>query len=307
MHQTRESTAKNYISIWRQFNKFLINLDKRPSSWEERVALYCRYLVDNGSQSSSIKSYISAIKAVLRTDGYQWSDDKVALNIITKGCRMINDTVKTRLPIEIKLLELLLFEIDRKFSGNKTRGKIISPQSYLQIMYTALFLLAYYGLMRIGELTTGSHPVKAKDIHIARNKENIMIILYSSKTHDKANRPQEIKNTRENNTKNKKFTRFFCPFRATRQFLMVRGPYTKEDEPFFVFSDGSPVQPRHARSVLKDALLSLNLDPSLYEFHSIRSGRASQMQNSNFSIEEIKRAGRWKSSAVYKYIRGSCG
>ena len=66
--QTRESTAANYLGIWRHLNKFLIRLDHKENlSWEERTALFGAYLVDGGVQSSTLKSYFSAIKYVLKT------------------------------------------------------------------------------------------------------------------------------------------------------------------------------------------------------------------------------------------------
>ena len=61
----------------------------------------------------------------------------------------------------------------------------------------------YYGLMRVGEVSQGDHPVKARDIHAATNKDKILVILRSSKTHGKSTYPQKIKIT--GNTKlNKK-------------------------------------------------------------------------------------------------------
>ena len=65
----RESTKKNYLSIWRQFNGFLIRLDKKPKQWEDRVALFLAFQVEKGAQSATIKSYTSAIKSVLKDDG----------------------------------------------------------------------------------------------------------------------------------------------------------------------------------------------------------------------------------------------
>ena len=49
--------------------------------------------------------------------------------------------------------------------------------------------------MHVGELTASPHVLHAKNIHIGTNKNKILLILYSSKTHGKANRPQEIKIT----------------------------------------------------------------------------------------------------------------
>ena len=50
-------------------------------------------------------------------------------------------------------------------------------------MFCALFAMAYYGLMRIGELTAGEHQVKAKEIHMGQNRNKLLIVLHSSKTH----------------------------------------------------------------------------------------------------------------------------
>ena len=43
--QMRESTSRTYLSIWHQFNLFLIQLDQKPKSWENRTTLFIAYLV----------------------------------------------------------------------------------------------------------------------------------------------------------------------------------------------------------------------------------------------------------------------
>ena len=107
MKQFRESTAKTYLSIWRQFNKFLILLDFMPQSWEERTQLFMAYLNDQGMQSSMVKSYVSAIKKILTIDGYDWNDKHILVTSLTRACRLVNDTIKPHLPIHCSLLELI--------------------------------------------------------------------------------------------------------------------------------------------------------------------------------------------------------
>ena len=296
--QNRVSTRNNYYGIWKKFNEFVIKLDRKPSSWEDRFSLYGAHLVESGAQSSTIRSYASAVKAILINDGYEWNDQKVLLNTIIKACKLVNDTVKTRLPIGCNLLELILMALDRSHAS----------QPYLCLMYKAILLLGYYGLMCVGELTTGSHPVKAKDIHIGMNKDKILIVLYSSKTHGKESRPQKIKihalinaDTRE---RQRSSTRHYCPSNTLRQYLHACGTFESPMEPLFVFWDGRLVTPEHVRVVLWGRIDSLNLDPLLYDTHSLRIGRASDMFHKfNFSVEEIKQKGRWSSNAVYKYLR----
>ena len=145
--QTRESTSKTYLAIWRQFNKFLLSLDKMPTSWEYRTVLFVGYMVE--MQSGTIKSYVSAIKRTLLNDNYQWRDEKVQLSSLTRACKLKNDVVHTGLPIHCELLELILFEVKRKFRATN--------QPYLEQLYMALFTLGYYGLMRVGELTYSTH------------------------------------------------------------------------------------------------------------------------------------------------------
>ena len=292
--QTRDSTAKNYIGIWRQLNKFIIKLDYKDNlSWEEKTALFGAYLVDGGVQSSTLKSYFSAIKFILKQDRYEWKDSKLLLSSLIRGCKLENDKLKVRLPIQKGLLEMILFEVERKFDH-------LNPQPYLAAMYKALFSLAYYGMMRVGELTKSDHTLKASDLHIGNNKDKILIILYTSKTHGKESKPQHIKISATKGGNNK--TKFFCPFKLVLNYMSFRGPY-KEGEYFFVFADGSPISGEVMRKTLRSMLKKIGLDSSLYDVHSFRAGRTCDLEKYGYSVDRIKSMGRWRSNAVYRYLK----
>ena len=111
-------------------------MDVKPGLWENRVSLFGAYLVEKGVQSSTLRSYVSGIKRTLIDDGYDWADKKILLTTLTWACKVINDRVKTRLPIRRNLLEILVFELER----------LLDEQPYLEMLYKALFLLSYYGL-----------------------------------------------------------------------------------------------------------------------------------------------------------------
>ena len=296
-NQNRSSTAKNYHAIWRIFNKFLIKLegDIKHLCWEERTILFGSHMVDSGAQSQTIASYFSAIKHILKCDGYAWDSSKAQLSVITRSCRILNDSLKIRLPIRIKLLELILFEVERHFRKHN--------QWYLETMYKTAFLLAYYGMMRVGELTMSPHTAKAKDVSVGSNKDKIMITLFSSKTHGRESKPQHIKITSVENLKNSKNDRFFCPFKIARQYFALRGNYLHDNEVFLIFRDRQPVKPSHFRSTLKLMIKKLNLDPDLYNTHSLRAGRSNDMKNFGYSLTEIRKAGRWRvPGAVSRYL-----
>ena len=109
----RESTKKTCQMVWRKFNTFLLKLDFQLKSLEERTSMFGAYLFDQGIQSATLKSYFSAIKSMLVDDGYKWDDDRVILGTLTCACKMVNDSFRTRLPISKRLLEQLLFELER--------------------------------------------------------------------------------------------------------------------------------------------------------------------------------------------------
>ena len=79
--------------------------------------------------------------------------------------------------------------------------------------------------------------------------------------------------------------------------------YLANDEQFFILPNRIPVKPEHVRDRLKQALRALNLDPEYYGMHSMCAGRATDMYKLGYSISEIKHAGRWKSGAVFKYLK----
>ena len=93
------STRKNYDTVWNLFNKFYIRLDSKPDNWEDRIVLFTGYLIENDKKSSTVKSYISAIKAVLQEDRVEINLNHCLISSLTKACKYQNDFVRTRLPI----------------------------------------------------------------------------------------------------------------------------------------------------------------------------------------------------------------
>ena len=288
------STKNNYYCVWRKFNEFYIKLDSKPTNWEDRIVLYIGYLIQENKQSQTIKSYISALKRVLREDGISLNEDRFLLSALTKACKLKNDRVRFRLPIQKGMVKVLLKAVKKIFL-------IENNQPYLQKLYAALFSTAYFGLFRVGELTSGTHPVLAKDVHIGRNKKKLLFILRSSKTHGLYSMPQSVKIT--SRKRQNCFQENYCPFEILREFLDVRPKYRSDSEAFFVFQDRSPVKPDNMRKILKEALEISGLETHLYTVHGFRSGRALDLLSMQISVESIKKIGRWNSNAVFTYLK----
>ena len=123
---------------------------------------------------------------------------------------------------------MILFELERHF--------VSQSQYYLEWLYKAIFIISYYGMMRVGEITLSPHVFKAKHVHLATNKDKLLLVLYTSKTHDLRHRPQKIKITSNRMEKSGSYVhRHFCPFKVLRKYIALRGNYAEDNELFFIF------------------------------------------------------------------------
>ena len=249
------------------------------------------------AKSTTVKSYISAIRSVLQEDGVTLCENKFLLSSLTRACRFINDKVRTRLPIHKDMLIVLIRQVEEDFQN--------ANQLYLATLFKAIFSTAYYGLFRIGELATGSHPILARDAHIGVNKNKLLFLLRTSKTHWSDQKPQTVKiDSSKAYIKKSEPNTPYCPFQILRDYVMVRRTYRQNTEPFFIFGDRTPVPSPLVRQVLKETLDSAGFNNKLYNFQSFRIGRASDLVlKYNVDVQTVKKLGRWRSNIVYEYLR----
>ena len=272
----RESTECNYYKIRRLFNKFFIRLDIKPKTWKQRLLIYITYLIDSGRKSATIKSYISAIKAVLNTEGIHIDNNIFTLTAFVKACRLKNDFLHIRLPIQKPL-----------FNYFNDKNKI-----YLRKLYLAALITGYYGLLCIGELTTGTHPVQIENVFIGHNKRKIQITLETSKMHTKAHYPQIIKILGRNISKYDRDARY-CPFKLVTDYIKVHKEVCKKKGALFMFKDQITSITHQPQIVLKKAPRLCGIDESQFCFHSLRSGRACDLMHMGVLVETIKQIGHW--------------
>ena len=289
----RNSTMQNYFRIWCNFNEFYLKLDRKPGSWEEQLMLFIGHIINKKRKSAMIKSYVSAIRAILFNGGIILNEDKCLLTSLAKACKICNNKVRVKLPIKKGMLNVILDKCNI----------IFQDQNYLRCLYRAVFASAYYGLLRVGEISAGNHPIKAVDVHIGENKNKLLYVLRSSKTHTENMKPQLVKIAEI--TSGKQTVRkdsLYCPFSIVQHYIEVRPSCKSCIEPFFVFSDRSPLKPAHVRRSLKTILKNFGLDFRSYGTHGFRGGRSCDLYNMGVSVETIKKLGRWKSNAIYAYL-----
>ena len=256
-----DPTLHNYYNVWKLFNRFLLKLDRKPNNWEDRLTLFVGYLVEAKKKSQMIKSYISVIKAVLKDVNVDVdvNEDKYLIASLTRACKIRQDVFIQTLPIQKGLMGVIIKKTQECF--------LAKQQHYLSVLYRALFSTMYYGLFRVGEVTSGSHPVQVKDVYIGENKKKFQFILRTSKTHQRDSKPQKIKIKSCEKTltsKRKVNENHWCPFQLLYSFAKLRRKYLSPTEPFFVFADNTPVRPHHMREVLKAMISFAGMDASNY-------------------------------------------
>ena len=93
------------------------------------------------------------------------------------------------------------------------------------------------------------------------------------------------------------------PFSILCDYVNLRPPTVSDAEQFFVFSDNAAVKPDQLRKILRLLIRNIGLQPELYNIHSLRIGRCRDLLKLGLSIETIKKIGRWRSNAVFAYLR----
>lgn len=285
-------TKNMYHKIWCNFNRFLLCFDDLPTTWEEKLVLYATFLADIGKATTTVSTYMSAIRYVLQHDGVELNDESCQLASIIRACKLHNDVVSVRMPIGLNLHNLIINEIDNVF--------LSKGQPYLSSLYKTITAMGYYGMMRILEMV-GKHAVVTEDV-ISRNqlKRKVKCILRSSKTHHRGNAPQIVDIVPDTEV----LGTVLCPYNILATFSQLRQWRTHPGTQFFVFADGSRVTDRHYRGVLRMILTRLGLPARSFNTHSLQIGRASTLFKRKVPIETIRKLGRWKNiSTAFQYFK----
>ena len=285
-------TQKLYQRAWAVFNdfyqKYYHSVDPVLPLTTPLLALFISYLHARQLAPSTIRSYLSAIGYVHKIKGLRdptkaFLIDKLLTALGRQGASDI------RLPISRPVLHQLV--------GSLTN---INPSAFERTLYSAMFLIAFYGFFRIGELAAksanaGSAVVQYSDMRFLAHQGNIRMvkITITNFKHNADNRPFNILIEREDSLP-------FCPVQAMIEFCKLRG---NQAGPLFCRLDTSPVTVGQFNAELHRCLIFCGLDLSKYKGHSFRIGAACHAAEKGFSDAQIRALGRWKSDAFKLYIR----
>ena len=179
--------------------------------------------------------------------------------------------------------------------------RFTNSSAFQQTLYRGMFLLAFYGFFRIGELAAKSArsvstvvQFSALTFLIDNGKPHFLRLVISEYKHNINNHPFEILIAREDCPAQ------FCPVQATLEYLALRG---NRPGPLFCYCSLAPITADQFNAQLQRWLSFGGLDTRRYKGHSFRLGAASHTADKGFPDVQIRTLGRWKSDAFKVYIR----
>ena len=284
-----KSSVSLYKRSWALFQMCIqeskgtnVDIDNLPLS-SKQVVYFISYLNLKGYAATSIISYISAIGFLHKIFDLPDPTQNFLVQKLLAGINKKFGKQDTRLPITIFILHRL---VDSLAKTNNIR--------YHRSLLKAMYLIAFYGLFRIGEITIqvdGSIALHIEDIKLGNDELSIFITNFK---HNTSQKPFKISIKSQSDGE-------FCPVRAMHEYLSLRG---YKPGPLFCFADLKPIPRSFFVSRLKHSLNFCGLDTKYYQSHSFRIGSASFLSSQGFTDEQIQKLGRWKTNAFVTYIRG---
>lgn len=297
------STWDSYMCAWRCFTNFCLIYGRKPYipvelDWLE---CYADYLMDEKElQYQTIKSYFSALKFLHIINNV---DIK---NFLNPRLRVVFDGIKNEclvLRSKPNYRGVITWSILRILSHCLAKSPVLVDHDR-QVVWT-LFLLAFFGAFRMGELLSTEQnsfdPFRAISWSKIRESspDHYLVDILIPKVSEKP-LGFVVDIFKYSGSEN------LCPIsNLNRLLLMVK---TKNllhlDQPVFKLLSGTLLTPRFINNLLKSFLIPI-FPGMKFTTHSFRAALPSHMATHPeiFTEEDAKLSGRWASATVRRYQR----
>lgn len=249
---------------------------------------FIAFLSVQGLSGGTISSYISGVSYHHKIQGIQDTTKFFIIGKALEGIKRIQGGKRNdiRAPITVQLLSDMISCLDK-----------VCKNKYEAALFSAVFSVAFFGLLRVGEITTSKSKsvingsnLTISDILVRRKVLELRVRW--SKTDQKG---KSVTLLIAENGKN------YCPVRLINEYLKVRPTCNNTD--LFIHYTGMPLTRYQFSSILEKALHFLHISKGHFRSHSFRIGGATELARQGVSEEVIMRLGRWKSHAYSRYIR----
>lgn len=249
-----------------------------------QVALYVTHLSRTGLRATTIRSHLSAVGFFHQLRGYNNPTCSFLIKKLLLGHKKRDGPILVRKPITLDVLEQIIISLGSS-----------SLRKYERRLFTSLFSLMYHAALRASEVCISplaAHTLQNSQIRVtSSNAGGVLRVMFKSYKHS-PQQPIPLLLYPSSGVA--------CPLRAFKSYINRRGDI---NGPAFVTSDGKPLTRQQVTNTLRTLLRGLGYNPSHYNTHSFRIGKATDMAKDGFSHAQIALLGRWKSNAFLKYIK----
>ena len=277
-----KATLDLYRKHWNDFTSFAAKLCRNPlPASRDLVTLYVTHVRHkNALKASTIQSRLSAIAHFHHMAELDSPTSGYIIDSLLKAYGKQDKPPATRKSITKDILVDLIQSVSHNETG------------YTRKLYRAMLCVMYHGLLRCSEVTHNSkcnHNIKASQITLEHDSHvKISFISYKHNKPDPA--PLLIKSPGD----------VSCPYKAVKRYMKVR-PTTSTF--MFCNQNGRPVSRNQLVNIIKSHLAGCGRNNLLFNTHSLRMGKATDMHNEGYTDLQIAKAGRWSSNAFLKYIK----
>ncbi len=226
--------------------------------------------------ASSIASHVSALSYAHKINNHPDPTKAFAILQLLKSIRKKRPSVDKRKPITIKILQAICNSLHKMNISN-----------YEIKLFTSMFVMAFHFGLRVSEITHSPHNINFNQITISASS---IRLRFNTFKHSEAEPFLHALSASDD---------VLCPVKVLNSYLSMRG----KTEGALFLNTGLPISSRNFNAKLKQALILSRICPEQYSCHSFRIGAASLWATIGKSDVEIRRLGRWKSSANKTYLR----
>ena len=281
----KQSTIISYYRTINKFKDFLAAYGAAHSlpASSHTISLYVSYLCSLVTPTSSIRSQVSALGWWHRMNGHPDPTANPALKRQIEGNHNYHQLKEKLHPIDRNLLQRICNFIP-----------LLNFSNYSKIALKSILLLMYHACMRIGEAVTSGpvdHSLKRNNISFTLDSPPVLVITFESYKHSSSRKIFHLRPSAHPS---------FCPVYALTDYLKIRSNWLG---PLFVDPQGVPLKRAFVANGIKQLIQYVGLDPALFNTHSLRIGRTTDLAKEGTPLEVIKETGRWSSDAYTNYIR----
>ena len=270
-------------------------VDMTPPWGEAQSVAFATHCVQRNLASSTIRQYISGIKAAhLRVGHDVGGFEGAILRAVMKGRSNTEAPRKQKVPMSPGLMMVLRekIKLSRMAPGDKT-------------VLWAVVACLYNGSLRGGEIM----GEKEGSYDPANTMMGEDVVIKKARCEDgtwkkfvlmKVKNPKELRGLKTVDVEMFENNSFMCPVRAVERAMK----YAREGRPFASLTNGIIITKPWLNRILKGALSEcIDYEVNTVSSHSFRSGLASAMARAGYSDQEIQRQGRWASDAFLRYLK----